>query len=44
VEPILTAWATSPGRPDAYRAGGPGPDAATALVERDGRTWQELDR
>jgi glucose-6-phosphate 1-dehydrogenase len=44
VEPILTAWATSPGRPDTYPAGSTGPDAAAALLERDGRTWQELDR
>jgi glucose-6-phosphate 1-dehydrogenase len=44
VEPILTAWATSPGRPDAYPAGSTGPDAAAALLERDGRSWQELDR
>jgi glucose-6-phosphate 1-dehydrogenase len=44
VEPILSAWATSPGRPDPYPAGSTGPDAAAALLERDGRTWQELDR
>ncbi len=44
VEPILTAWATSPGRPDTYPAGSTGPEAAAALLERDGRSWQELDR
>jgi glucose-6-phosphate 1-dehydrogenase len=43
-EPILTRWAASPERPKRYPAGTPGPTAAAMLLERDGRTWQELDQ
>ncbi len=43
VEPILQGWAESDERPVSYPAGSHGPDAATALLERDGRVWQEPD-
>jgi glucose-6-phosphate 1-dehydrogenase len=43
-EPILTRWAASPDRPKRYNAGTTGPTAATTLIERDGRTWQEPDQ
>jgi glucose-6-phosphate 1-dehydrogenase len=39
-EPILAAWQET-GRPKRYAAGTSGPTAATALIERDGRTWHE---
>jgi glucose-6-phosphate 1-dehydrogenase len=42
-EPILHRWAATPEQPLSYPAGTPGPTAAAALLERDGRTWQELD-
>ncbi len=41
-EPILERWSDSPDRPDHYAAGTSGPPAATALLERDGRSWQEI--
>lgn len=44
VEPILTRWATSPDQPLRYPAGTSGPIAATTLLERDGRSWQESDQ
>lgn len=42
-EPVLTGWAAThqPVRP--YAAGTWGPSAAVALIERDGRTWQDDD-
>ncbi len=43
-EPILNRWAQAPERPKRYPAGTPGPTAAATLLERDGRTWQELDQ
>ncbi|WP_034268613.1 glucose-6-phosphate dehydrogenase [Haloechinothrix halophila] len=42
-EPILAAWEQSGTRPKRYAAGTSGPTAATALIERDGRTWHEED-
>ena len=42
VEPILQRWSTTSTRPKRYPAGTSGPIAATTLLERDGRTWQEL--
>ncbi|WP_395693103.1 glucose-6-phosphate dehydrogenase [Nocardioides sp.] len=42
-EPILRRWAASPDRPRRYAAGTDGPTAATILLERDGRSWQEPD-
>ncbi|WP_300430413.1 glucose-6-phosphate dehydrogenase [uncultured Nocardioides sp.] len=44
VAPILDRWAESPDPPRRYPAGTPGPFAAAALLERDGRSWQETDQ
>lgn len=41
IDPILAAWAEDPEAPKAYTAGSWGPSAAVALIERDGRTWNE---
>jgi glucose-6-phosphate 1-dehydrogenase len=43
VEPILRQWAVTAQRPRRYAAGTSGPTAATTLIERDGRSWQEED-
>ncbi|MCB1567417.1 MAG: glucose-6-phosphate dehydrogenase, partial [Xanthomonadales bacterium] len=40
-DPILAAWATGGEAPRPYTAGTWGPSAAVALIERDGRTWNE---
>ena len=40
-DPILAAWAASGEQPRPYTAGTWGPSAAVALIERDGRTWNE---
>jgi glucose-6-phosphate 1-dehydrogenase len=40
-DPILSAWAASGEPPRPYAAGSWGPSAAVALIERDGRTWNE---
>ncbi|AEF42126.1 glucose-6-phosphate dehydrogenase [Hoyosella subflava] len=40
-EPILTAWQESQHLPKRYASGSHGPAAATALIERDGRTWND---
>jgi glucose-6-phosphate 1-dehydrogenase len=40
-DPILAAWAASNEAPRPYTAGTWGPSAAVALIERDGRTWDE---
>jgi glucose-6-phosphate 1-dehydrogenase len=41
MEPILEAWKTPPGRGlPIYEAGSWGPEAADALVARDGRVWR----
>jgi glucose-6-phosphate 1-dehydrogenase len=40
-DPILAAWAASGEPPRPYTAGNWGPSAAVALIERDGRTWNE---
>jgi glucose-6-phosphate 1-dehydrogenase len=44
IEPVLTWWedSASPPSPEAYGAGTWGPDAARALIERDGRQWRRL--
>jgi glucose-6-phosphate 1-dehydrogenase len=39
--PILAAWSASGEAPRPYAAGSWGPSAAVALIERDGRTWNE---
>jgi glucose-6-phosphate 1-dehydrogenase len=41
VEPVLRAWAVDPTAPRPYAAGSWGPPAASALVARDGCTWDE---
>ena len=41
VEPILHAWAADPAGPRPYAAGSWGPPAASAMVARDGCTWDE---
>jgi len=40
-DPILEAWAAAPEPPRPYAAGSWGPTASIALIERDGRTWNE---
>ncbi|NRF66621.1 glucose-6-phosphate dehydrogenase [Aquincola sp. S2] len=41
VEPILDAWAHDPNGPRPYAAGTWGPPASSAMVARDGCTWDE---
>ncbi len=41
VDPIREAWAHSGEPPRPYAAGTWGPAASIALIERDGRTWNE---
>ncbi|MEJ1097364.1 MULTISPECIES: glucose-6-phosphate dehydrogenase [unclassified Pseudoxanthomonas] len=41
IDPILAAWNNLRDAPKTYTAGSWGPSAAVALVERDGRTWNE---
>jgi len=41
IDPIRAAWANSKDLPRPYAAGSWGPVASIALVERDGRTWNE---
>lgn len=41
VDPMLDAWRIMNETPRPYTAGTWGPSAAIALIERDGRTWQE---
>jgi glucose-6-phosphate 1-dehydrogenase len=41
VDPILAAWKASDEPPKPYTAGSWGPSASVALIERDGRTWNE---
>ncbi|WP_395698550.1 glucose-6-phosphate dehydrogenase [Methylocella sp.] len=41
IDPIREAWNQSPLEPRFYLAGTWGPASATALVERDGRSWYE---
>lgn len=41
VDPMLDAWRIMNEPPRPYTAGTWGPSAAIALIERDGRTWQE---
>jgi glucose-6-phosphate 1-dehydrogenase len=44
VQPILDVWAaTKPTDFPNYAAGGTGPDAADALLARDGHAWRPLD-
>jgi glucose-6-phosphate 1-dehydrogenase len=41
IDPILDAWAATSDQPKPYPAGTWGPSAAVALIEREGRTWNE---
>jgi glucose-6-phosphate 1-dehydrogenase len=41
IDPIRDAWAQSGESPRPYAAGTWGPNASVALIERDGRTWNE---
>jgi len=41
IDPIRNAWAQSGEPPRPYAAGTWGPNASVALIERDGRTWNE---
>ncbi len=41
IGPAISAWEGGGEPPKSYVAGGWGPAAATALIERDGRTWHE---
>jgi glucose-6-phosphate 1-dehydrogenase len=41
IDPIRDAWENSGTAPKPYSAGGWGPAASIALIERDGRTWHE---
>jgi glucose-6-phosphate 1-dehydrogenase len=41
VEPILQAWAADPNGPRPYAAGTWGPPASSAMVAKDGCTWDE---
>ena len=41
IDPIRAAWAQSQEPPRPYAAGTWGPNASVALIERDGRTWNE---
>ncbi|GGF65514.1 glucose-6-phosphate 1-dehydrogenase [Azorhizobium oxalatiphilum] len=41
IDPILDAWKASNETPKPYTAGTWGPSASIALIERDGRTWQD---
>ena len=43
IDPIREAWAQSREAPKPYAAGGWGPPSSIALIERDGRTWNEAD-
>jgi glucose-6-phosphate 1-dehydrogenase len=43
VEPILCRWQAAGVPPKRYPAGTSGPTAAAVLLERDGRTWQEIE-
>jgi glucose-6-phosphate 1-dehydrogenase len=41
IDPIRDAWSQTREPPRPYPAGAWGPAAAIALIERDGRTWNE---
>lgn len=41
VDPIIQSWIQSGQRPDGYSAGSWGPAAATLLLAKDGRLWEE---
>ena len=41
IGPILDSWQKQDDAPKPYNAGGWGPSAAVALIEKDGRNWHE---
>lgn len=41
VDPIIQSWVNTDQRPDSYSAGSWGPAAATLLLAKDGRLWEE---
>ena len=41
VDPILAAWQESESAPEPYTSGTWGPAAATLLLAKDGRLWNE---
>ena len=41
IDPIREAWSHQSDGPRPYAAGTWGPAASIALIERDGRTWNE---
>ncbi|RYI32852.1 MAG: glucose-6-phosphate dehydrogenase, partial [Acetobacteraceae bacterium] len=43
MQPVLEAWARGEGDVQPYPAGSKGPEAAAALLARDGRYWQPLE-
>ncbi|MFA7415757.1 MAG: glucose-6-phosphate dehydrogenase [Rhizobium sp.] len=43
IDPILSAWEDTGQRTQGYTAGTWGPSQAIALIERDGRTWHEIE-
>jgi glucose-6-phosphate 1-dehydrogenase len=43
VQPVLEAWDRHGAEIEMYPAGSAGPEAAAALIERDGRHWREPD-
>ena len=43
VQPILDSWATGGGEVHTYPAGSDGPEAAEAMLARDGRTWRKIN-
>jgi glucose-6-phosphate 1-dehydrogenase len=40
LDPLLKHWESSSEAPPSYSAGTWGPEAADALIERDGRKWR----
>ena len=41
IDPILGSWQSRNDQPKPYNAGSWGPSASIAMIERDGRTWNE---
>ena len=43
IEPIQEVWQALPGHFPNYPAGSWGPEAANALIGRDGREWRQIE-
>jgi glucose-6-phosphate 1-dehydrogenase len=43
IEPIQEVWRALPGHFPNYSAGTWGPEAADALIRRDGREWRQIE-